>query len=57
MPGPYVRDQNSPESPMESSSACDSSAVRGRQPGSRRDHHQSRESSFSFGALSDSPGS
>ena len=50
-------DQNSPVSPTASRSACDSSTVRGLQPGSRRVHHQSRASSFSFVAESEAPGS
>ena len=49
--------QNSPVSPTASSSAWDSSTERGVQPGSSRDHHQARASSFICGAGTVAPGS
>ena len=53
----YESAQNSPVRPTASRSACDCSIVLGRQPGSSRDHHQARASSFICGAGTVAPGS
>ena len=49
--------QNGPVSPSSSRIACDSAALRGRQSGSSRVHHQRCASSFSFVAGKVAPGS